>query len=114
MAAAKGNQNAKGNKGGGRKSAYQELADVKELHSFWHDIHDIDKLSEELKSRKFRGRTRVLLSFLTGNERVTVEILKKIFPDLQNIQTNAEELRELTELARSIFERGKKKYVKKK
>ena len=54
MAAPEGNQNAVGNKGGGRKSAYQEGADAAMLREMFLRAHEPeDEVQAKLKSGKY-------------------------------------------------------------
>lgn len=105
MAAPTGNKNAVGHRGGGgRPSAYKELADAKELHEFWRKEWNIKELQEKIRSGNFSGKTMVLFKLLSGNERIMVEVMKKIFPDQSNIQTNAGEIAEFNKSIREILE----------
>lgn len=81
MGAKMGNKNAIGNKGGARKSAYQELADAQELHRMFFEEQDILVLQEKIKNKKYRMQTIMLLKGLLGNDRVFLAIFNKLFPD---------------------------------
>lgn len=88
MVAPKGNQYAKGNKGGGRKSAYEErqLADV--LQDAWENGFDEDAAKKRLKNKK---NIRILDRYLVKSgesERILCDMSKKIFPDKTNVSGN--------------------------
>ena len=97
MGAPLGNKYALGNKGGGRKSAYQEKADVDTLHSMFFDI--INK--EDLKNYIKDGNTSLMDIFIAkglgGNEKILIELFKKIFPDNINLSGLIDPLRQLTD-----------------
>lgn len=96
----------------GRRSAYQELADAEELYNMFFGEHNPEELQTKIKSKKFSVKTMMLFKALAGNERDRIEMFKKVFPDLQNVQTNAEDIREVSERIRAILE--KKPHAKKK
>lgn len=52
MPAPKGNKHAKGNPGGGRKSAYQESRDAKFLEEIWEGDYDEAELEKLVKEKK--------------------------------------------------------------
>ena len=81
MAAPKGNKNALGNRGGGRKSAYQERADAESLLRMFFSEHDYHKLAKLVKSGKFSLQQRFLLKALDGDTRVLTVVFNKLFPD---------------------------------
>ena len=81
MAAPKGNKNAVGNKGGGRKSAYQELADATEAYKIFFDEHDQAKLEKKISSGKFSIRDRFLLTAMEGDTSVINKAYHKAVPD---------------------------------
>jgi uncharacterized protein YjcR len=60
--APKGNTNAKGNKGGGRKSAYQELADALDAHSIFFNENDQEALEAKIRSAKYSLMDRLILT----------------------------------------------------
>jgi hypothetical protein len=65
--APKGNQNAKGNKGGGRKSAYQELADATDAHKIFFDVHDQEEIEAKIRTGKFSLKDRLILTGMEGD-----------------------------------------------
>jgi len=97
MGAPLGNKYALGNKGGGRKSAFQEKADANTLHSMFFDI--INK--EDLKKYIKEGNTSLMDIFIAkgigGDTKILIEIFKKIFPDNINLSGLNDPLRTLTD-----------------
>ena len=85
MGAAKGNQNAKGNKGGGRKSAYQELADATEAYDIFFGEQDQGELEAKIASGKFSLADRFKLTGMEGDTVVLVTALKKAVPDVAKV-----------------------------
>jgi len=85
MAAKKGNQNAKGNKGGGRKSAYEEEKCAQALKDAFTKGFDLEKAKEiiaMLKDKKGKlNFTELALFRAVGNDKVLMELLKKVVPD---------------------------------
>lgn len=70
-----------GNKGGGRKSAYQERADARELtHMFFEEI-DVKELVEKIMSGKYRVKDALLVKALLGDDRILLGMFNKLFPD---------------------------------
>src|SRR5271168_5351298 len=92
MAAPEGNQNALGNKGGGRKSAYQENADATLLREMFLNPMSRDEVQAKLKSGKYSLKDLFVSKGYAGNERVLLALFHKYFPDdlLANRQTEAE------------------------
>jgi hypothetical protein len=95
MAAPEGNQNAVGNKGGGRKSAYQENADASMLREMFLTPMSRDEVQAKLKSGKYSLKDLFVSKGYTGNERVLLALFHKYFPDdlLANRQTDEDENR---------------------
>lgn len=85
MAGVKGNKNAVGNKGGGRKSAYQEMADATEAFDIFFGEQDQEVLEEKIRSGKFSLADRLKLTGMEGDTVVLVTALKKAVPDLAKI-----------------------------
>ena len=81
MAAPEGNQNAVGNKGGGRKSAYQEGADAAMLREMFLAPMSRDEVQAKLKSGKYSLKDLFVSKGYTGNERVLLALFNKNFPD---------------------------------
>ena len=59
-----------GNKGGGRKSAHQEMADAEKLFAAFFDTHDIKKLRAKIKSGKYSVFDQAILKAMEANERL--------------------------------------------
>jgi hypothetical protein len=93
MAAPEGNQNAVGNKGGGRKSAYQENADAAMLREMFLTPMSRDEVQTKLKSGKYSLKDLFVSKGYAGNERVLLALFHKYFPDdlLANRQTDGGE-----------------------
>ena len=87
-----GNQNAVGNKGGGRKSAYQENADAKLLREMFLNPMSRDEIQTKLKSGKYSLKDLFVSKGYAGNELVLLALFHKYFPDdlLTMEQRNAE------------------------
>jgi hypothetical protein len=68
MAAPVGNQNAVGNKGGGRKSAYQENADAAMLREMFLTPMSRDEVQAKLKSGKYSLKDLFVSKGYAGNE----------------------------------------------
>lgn len=78
------NYNARGkigNKGGGRKSAYQEKADAEALLKMFFEKMDKNELQKIVKSGKYSLKDVWLFKAFGGNEKILGEIFRKIFPD---------------------------------
>jgi hypothetical protein len=93
MAAPEGNQNAIGNRGGGRKSAYQENADATLLREMFLTPMSRDEVQAKLKSGKYSLKDLFVSKGYAGNERVLLALFHKYFPDdlLANRQTAEDE-----------------------
>ena len=89
MAAPLGNHNAVGNKGGGRKSAYQENADAAMLREMFTVPMSREEVQAKLKSGKYSLKDLFVSKGYAGNERVLLALFHKYFPDdlLANRQT---------------------------
>ena len=81
MAAPEGNQNAVGNKGGGRKSAYQEGADAAMLREMFLEPMSREEVQTKLKSGKYSLKDLFVSKGYAGNERVLLALFNKNFPD---------------------------------
>ena len=98
MGAPFGNQNGIGNKGGGRKSAYQEMADAKTLHDLFFKPENKAKLKKLLDSGTYSLKDMIQFKAFGGDTRILSEIFRKIFPDSINMQVNpGNPLRALTD-----------------
>lgn len=87
MPAPTGNQNAKGHDGSnaGRKSAYEEMANAEFLAEMFFKERNVDEVRAIIEGKegvkKYSVATALLAKALAGNERIMVEIFKKIYPD---------------------------------
>lgn len=81
MGAPKGNQNGKGNKGGGRKSAYQEQADAEYLWNFFFKEHDKEEIRQRLASGKYSVSDVFLTKAYAGDMKAMIAVFMKLFPD---------------------------------
>ena len=86
MAAKKGSQNAKGNKGGGRKSAYQERKDASFLWDIWLNPIKIDEINSRIKQRECSISDLFIAKALSGSENVIMAIFNKLYPDNLNLR----------------------------
>lgn len=80
MPALKGSKNALGNKGGGRKSAYQELQDALDLEDAFVNEQDVAALVAKIKSGKFSIFDRMKLLALSGKETTINKLIDKLVP----------------------------------
>ena len=92
-----GNKNALGNKGGGRKSAYQEKADVETLHKMFFDVLSKEDVKQYIKEGKYSLMDVFLSKGFGGNDKILIELFKKIFPDNINLSVLTDPLRQLTD-----------------
>jgi hypothetical protein len=86
MAAPEGNQNAKGNKGGGRKSAYQELADAQALKEMFFSNHDQEEIEQMIRSGKFSPKARMILNAMEGDTKALIAMFNKVFPNQLDVK----------------------------
>lgn len=81
-----------GNKGGGRKSAYQELADATEAYRIFFQDHDQEELERKIGSGKFSIKDRFLLNAMEGDTPTVLKAYHKAVPDNVDITTKGKEL----------------------
>lgn len=81
MGAPKGNKNAAGNRGGGRKSAYQENADAELLREMFFGELSREEIQEKLRSGKYSLKDVFVSKGYSGSERVLLAVFNKTFPD---------------------------------
>lgn len=74
-----------GNKGGGRKSAYQELADAKLLWEVFTKPMTVEKIKKRIESGKYSIKDVWILKARQGNEKFIQQIVHKLFPDRKEI-----------------------------
>lgn len=103
MGAPKGSKNAKGNKGGGRKSAYQEMADATFLWNAFIEKHTKEEVMEMLKG-KYSIKDVWIAKAYGGNEKFIQQIVNKLFADKQNVSfdVDKESIKELTEFFKAM------------
>lgn len=75
----------KGNKGGGRKSAYQELADATEAYKMFFEPQDQEELERKIQSGKFSLADRVKLNGMEGDTVILSNVMRKALPDVAKI-----------------------------
>lgn len=92
MAGTKGNQNAKGSKGGGRKSAYQELADARKLHDMFFKEQDQELIERKIGRGKFALKDRFLLNGMEGDSRILTKLIDKLYPDGIDVKSGGQPL----------------------
>lgn len=92
MGAPKGNKNAVGNEGGGRKSAYQELADASEAHKIFFEEHDQEEIETKIKSGKFSIKDRFILTAMEGDSSVINKAYHKAVPDSVDLTSGGKPL----------------------
>lgn len=78
----KGNKAAVGNKGGGRKSAYQEHLDAQAHFQGWTMPQDVAELERRIASKKYSGWDIFLLRALKSDPRILSKWADKVMPDL--------------------------------
>lgn len=88
MPAPRGNKNALGNKGGGRKSAYQELSNAQFLWEFFHTPINRAELAKRIATGECTPKEIWMLKIVSGNERLISDMFKKLFPDSVNLTAN--------------------------
>lgn len=91
MGALIGNKNAVGNKGGGRKSFYQEMADAKRLHEIFFTPRSLEELSKRIEEGKFSPEDKFIQRLMQGNTRLLENAVNKIWSDKLDINDNAKE-----------------------
>ena len=88
MSAPIGNQFAKGNKGGGRKSAYQEYADATFLQEIWNGKYselELDKIIAN-KNGKYGAKIVWAAKCMKGDDKALDRLVNKLYPDKQEIK----------------------------
>jgi len=93
MSAPTGNTFAKGNKGGGRKSAYLERLDADYFWSLWEGKVKKEKVQKRITLGKHGVRDLFALKVLEGNERMLTKLVDKLYPNVApfDIQSFLEE-----------------------
>ncbi len=86
MAAPKGNQNHKGKRGGGgRPSAYHELANAQTLAALYFEDHSQEEIENKISKGRFSLKDRHILNGMEGDQRAIDVVIKKLFPDKQEL-----------------------------
>lgn len=80
----------KGNRGGGRKSAYQEQLDAQQLYKAFFEEQDVGAIVAKIQSGKFSIFDRAKALGLAGKERVIMGMLNKLVPDLARFDGKVE------------------------
>lgn len=78
-----------GNRGGGRKSAYQERQDAEWLASVWTGDIDRAALAAKVASKRHSVRDVYLFKALMGNDKILASMADKILPDKIDLNSNA-------------------------
>ena len=91
MGAPKGSQNAKGNKGGGRSSAYKERADANLLWRLFTEPKSRGDIKKLLSLGKYSLMDVLVSKGFSGNERVLVKFMDKLFADRQAVEHSGPE-----------------------
>lgn len=81
-----------GNKGGGRKSAYQERQDAEWLASVWTGDIDRAELARKIATKVHSVRDVYLFKALMGNDRILESIADKILPDKVDLKAFFEDM----------------------
>lgn len=90
--APKGNDYAKGNKGGGRKSAYLERLDAEWHELVWKNAQDVDSLEAKIQSKNYAGRDMAALRLLKGDKYIIGKFMDKLVPDLHDVTSKGEKI----------------------
>ena len=88
----KGHKLSVGNKGGSRRSAYQEKRDAEWHADIWKHQQDVDALIEKVKGRKYAGRDIAALKLLQGDKYIIGKFMDKLVPNLVDVSSNGETL----------------------
>jgi len=101
-----------GNKGGGRKSAYQELADAKQLHALWQEIADRKALRKKYTSGRHSAKDTFALACLEGEIAALNKLVDKLFPNRNIIDQRNYDMGEIDPLDGDLLEPKPKKKKK--
>ena len=86
MGAPKGSQNALGNPGGGRKSAYQENMDAKFLQDIWNGEIKEEELVEIVNKKKYGAKHIFAIMVLTRDPKMMGKLVDKLYANKQKIE----------------------------
>lgn len=81
MPAPFGNQNALGNKGGARGSAYAEKADAEILVSIWDGTITQAELEAKIKSKEYGAKHAFAIKCFSGDMKAIAKLMDKLFPN---------------------------------
>ncbi len=81
MGAAEGNKNAEGNKGGGRKSAYEENEMAERLAEAFFKGVSLKKLNKNAENEKKVKLFELIIFKAIKSEKVLLTLFKKLYPD---------------------------------
>lgn len=76
-----GNQNAVGNRGGGRKTAIQERRDAEFFQAIWNGEFSETKLKKIIKSGKYGSKHLFAAKCMAGNPRALNKLVDKLYPN---------------------------------
>lgn len=85
MSAPRNNKNSLGNRGGGRKSAYEEARDAEWLKQVWNQDTDVLALQKKIETGRHSLRDQFLAMALAGDVRALKIVADKILPDLDPV-----------------------------
>lgn len=77
-----------GNKGGGRKGAYQELRDALDTQAMFFNDFEQEEIEKKIRSGKFSIKDRYILTAMEGDTKVLTSISNKVLPDKIDIKGN--------------------------
>lgn len=113
MPGVKGNKNALGNKGGGRKPLAVELNRLRELENIWDNPLDITDLQRKVKAKKFSPKERWLMLAVDGDERVLNKMADKLYPEQVKAQIDIPQITEALDTIRGIVNAARTRASKK-
>ena len=76
----------KGNKGGGRKSAYEERQRAEALFQAFYNDNDQERLEAKIRTGKFSIWDRIVLTAMEGDTKVLNALSNKAFPDQLKVE----------------------------
>lgn len=77
-----------GNKGGGRKSAYQELKDALDTQAMFFNDFEQEVIEQKIRTGKFSIKDRYILTAMEGDTKILQSISNKVLPDKIDIKGN--------------------------
>lgn len=87
MANPKGNP---GNKGGGRKSHYQELADARDLFDIWNGKKSKKQLQEIIESGKYGVKHVMAAKCMSGDRVLIAKLMDKLYANKDKVEHSGE------------------------